>query len=240
MAKAHTTWTVLPHEPIEELEPNLWRVEGTLPKMAMRRVMTIARRGDGLLVVHNGIALEESAMARIDALGEVGFVLVPNGYHRLDARSFKDRYPRAKVLCPRGSRKAVEEVVPVDGTYEDFPPDADVRLETLDGVGELEGALIVKSPAGTTLVLNDVLFDMPHQPGFVGFVLKHVTRSTGGPRISRLSRLFVVKKKAALRAHLERLADLPGLRRIVVSHHRVIEREPARVLREVAATLPSD
>jgi hypothetical protein len=41
----------------------------------------------------------------------------------------------------------------------------------------------------------------------------------------------------ALRAHLERLSRLPDLRRILVSHHEVIDRDPARVLADVAATL---
>jgi hypothetical protein len=33
------------------------------------------------------------------------------------------------------------------------------------------------------------------------------------------------------------VAARPELRRIVVSHHEVIDRDPARVLRDVAATL---
>ena len=44
MAKAFDTWKVLPHHPIEKLEPNLWRVEGTVPKMPLRRVMTLVEQ----------------------------------------------------------------------------------------------------------------------------------------------------------------------------------------------------
>ncbi len=55
--------------------------------------------------------------------------------------------------------------------------------------------------------------------------------------MSRIARWFIAGDKPALRAHLERLAATPELRRIVVSHHEVIDRDPARVLRDVAATL---
>jgi len=73
--------------------------------------------------------------------------------------------------------------------------------------------------------------------GFSGFVFKHVTRSSGGPRVSRIARLFLVKDKAAFRAHLERLASTKDLRRVIVSHHETITEDPAGALRAVAATL---
>jgi hypothetical protein len=112
-----------------------------------------------------------------------------------------------------------------------------VRFEHVAGVAEGEGAMIVTSSDGVTVVLNDLVFNMPHLPGAQGFVLKHVTQSSGGPKLSRLVRWFVIKDKAAVRAELERLAALPGLVRVVVSHHETITDRPADALRAVAATL---
>jgi len=238
MAKANATWNVLPHGPIEKLDDHLWRVEGGLPPgNPLRRVMTIAKRADGALVVHNAIALGDAEMKEIEAWGTIAWAVVPNGFHRLDAPAFHARYPDAKVICPSGARKKVEEVVPVSGTYDDFPKDEHVSFEHLDGTAQAEGVMTVKGSSGTTLVLNDALFNMPDLPGFSGFVLKHLTSSSGGPRISRISRLFLIKDKANFRAHLERLADTPNLARVIVSHHEVIADEPAKVLRAVAATL---
>lgn len=237
MAKAHTEWTVLSNGPIEKLSPRVWRVEGSLPGMPLRRVMTILRCASGELVVHNAIALEAAAMAELEAWGEVRWILVPNGFHRLDAPAFAKRFPAAKVLCPPGARAKVEEVVQVAGTYADFPRDAAVTLHVLDGVGEQEGYVRVEDEAGVTLVMNDLVFNMPHVPGVQGFVLKHVTRSTGGPQLTRVSRFFLVKDAARVRAQLETLAATPRLRRVIVSHHQTIEDDPAGVLRRVAATL---
>lgn len=235
--KGHTQWTVLRHGPIERLSERLWRVEGSLPSMPLARVMAIARRSDGGLVVHNAIALDDAAMAEIDAWGPVVAIVVPNGYHRLDARPFHDRYPSARVVCPRGARSRVAQVVPVTGSYDDEPADAAVAFETLDGTAAGEGVMLVRDEAGVALVFNDILFNMPHRGGGTGFVLRWILASTGGPRVPRIARWFLTKDKPALRAHLERLASTPALRRIVVSHHEVIDRDPARVLREVAAAL---
>jgi hypothetical protein len=237
MAKAHASWTILPHGPIEKLSENLWRVEGALANMPLRRVMTLARRTDGGLVVHNAIALGDAEIAEIDAWGEVTAILVPNGYHRLDAPSFEERYPNARVYAPSGARKKVEEVVPVDGTYADFPSDAAVSLSEIDGTAGGEGVMKVASKDGVTLVFNDAIFNMPHLNGAQGFVMRHITQSSGGPRVTRVARFFLVKDKAAFRAALAALADTPDLVRVIVSHHEMITSQPREALLAAAQTL---
>jgi hypothetical protein len=237
MAKTKSVWKVLPHRPLQKLSENLWHLEGDLEGMPLKRVMTVARRGDGGLVLHNCIALADHEMAQLEAQGPIRYLVVPNGYHRLDISVFKDRYPQAKVLCPRGARDKVAEVVAVDGTYEDFPPDDAVTLTTLEGTAAREGVMLVRSADGATAVFNDVLFNMPHLGGMQGFVLKHVTQSSGGLRISRISRLFLIKDRKALAEHLCRLADTPQLRRIIVAHHEIYTGDAGAALRGVAATL---
>jgi len=237
MAKVNTTWDVLPHLPIEKLEPNLWRVQGSLRGMALKRVMTLVRLDDGRIVVHSAISLSDDAMAEIEAWGKPAVLLVPNGYHRLDAPAWVERYPDLEVRCPSGARPKVEAVVRVDGDYADLDVGTMLKVETLDGIAAAEGVLIVRSPSGATLVFNDALLNMPHGSGLAGWIFRYVTASTGGPRVPRLFRWFVVKDRAALGSHLERLADTPDLIRIIVSHHRMITDRPSEALREVAAEL---
>src|SRR5262249_40739050 len=139
MPKAFDSWQVFPHRPIEKLEPNLWRVEGDLPNGNGTRVMTLARMDDGGLVIHNAVALEDELMKEIEAFGTPSLLIAPNGFHRLDASVFKKRYPDAKVVCPAGSRKKVEQVVAVDASYATAPSDGSVRFYHLDGTKEAEG-----------------------------------------------------------------------------------------------------
>ncbi len=233
MAKA--AFSAERHEAIEELNPHLWRVEAPLPGTALRRVMAVAKRSDGDLVVHSGICLDEPSMARLEAWGRIRYVVVPNGFHRMGGPRYKSRYPDALVVCPAGARARVEKTVGVDLTYDEYPQDEWVRLEYLDGVGEREGVMIVRADDGVTLVMNDALFNAPHGTGLFGFVFRHVTASTGGPRVSRLFKLAAIRDKRAFRAGLERLAEIPELCRVVVSHHRVIDDDPSGALRAAAA-----
>ncbi len=237
MATINTTWRVLPHRPLAQLSDRVWRLEGDLDNMPIKRVMTIAKRSDGGLVVHNAIAADEPTMAAIAGIGEIRAIIVPNGYHRLDAGVFHERFPAAQVICPAGVRAKVEQVVPVNATYDEVARDGAVELQTIDGTKAREGAMIVRDDGGTTLVFNDIVFNMPHAAGFKGFVLKNIMGSSGGVKITRLARLALIANRVAARAHLERLAALPELRRIIVSHHETIDQDPGRALAEVAATL---
>ena len=204
--------------------------------MPLKRVMTIARLDSGELALLNVIALNDDAMREIEAFGRPAYIVVPNGWHRLDAKVFADRYPEARVLTPSGARSKVAEVVRVSGTLADFPADPNVSLFELDGVGGSEGVMQVRSNGRSTLVFTDAIFNMPHLPGLQGFVLRYVTNSTGGPRVSRLFRLMAMKDKRALREHFERLAT-PDLARIVVSHHESVNENAQSVLQSVASTL---
>jgi hypothetical protein len=236
MAKANTDWTVLPHGPIEKLSDNLWWVQGTLRGMSLKRVMTVVRLRDGRLVIHNGIALEPGAMQELEAWGTPAFLIVPNGAHRLDAPAYKRRYPQLKVLAPKGARAKVEEVVAVDGDYDDFPADEQVRFELLHGVKEQEGAMIVRSSDGLTVVLNDAVFNMDKKRDPLGWFFTTVLGSAPGPRVSRLAKLAFIADKPALRADLERFAELPELTRLIVAHEKVASGTDARNALQRAAT----
>jgi hypothetical protein len=231
-----TDWRVAPHGPLEKVADNLWRVEGDLPGMPLKRVMVVARRKDGRLVVHGAIAMAEAAMRELEALGEPAVLLVPSGYHRLDAPRFARRYPKMRVYCPHGAVKRVSAVVRVDGTYEDCDADATVQLEPVDGIGGAEGVVRVASEDGTTLVLNDILFNMPHAPG-LGGLFTRLIGSSGGPRVSRTARFFLQKDARALARRFVALATTRDLVRVMVAHHETITDAPAEALRNVAMTL---
>lgn len=238
MPNAAAEWKVLPHGPIEQLAGNLWWVQGALPNMSLKRAMTIARMGDGQLVIHNAIALEAQALREIDALGAPAFLIVPSLYHRLDAAAYKTRYPAVRVLTPSGSRAKVEELVRVDGGFEDLPPDDDVRLEMLHGMKAREGAMLVRSEDGMTVVLNDVVFNMDRKRDPLGFLFTTLLGSAPGPRISRLTKFALIDDKKALREDLERYAAMRGLTRLIVAHEKIAHGPDARAaLRQAVSYL---
>jgi hypothetical protein len=237
MPKAFDGWTVLPHGKIEKLEENLWRVEGALPGGGPPRVMTIAKLADGRLVIHSAVALGDSEMKELEAFGKPAFLVVPNGSHRLDAPAYKRRYPEMKVVTAPASKQKVEQVVPVDDTAGRFGDDS-VRYEPIEGT--IEGALVVRSRSGATLVLNDTVMNMARGSvkGFGGFVTGVLGFFGPVPKVVPLAKLFVYKDKKAAGAHLQRLAETPGLTRVIVSHGHMITSEPAAAIkRAVTADL---
>ena len=232
MAKCFTSWTVLPHDPIEKHSENLWSVSGKMPSGNQRR-MTIARRADGKLVIHNPIALDDAEMKEVEALGKPGFLVVPNAFHRQDSLIYKQRYPEAAVLCPETARKKVAQLVDVAGNMDDMPKDADVEMFHLRGLKKREGAIRVRSEAGKALVFNDALLNLEPGKGVAGFFMA----PTGTLSVPRFARWMLVERGAELKRHLQELAGTAGLRQLVPGHGKVLETDVVSALQQAAERL---
>lgn len=236
MSKPDSSWRVLAHGPIEQLADNVWWVQGTLPNMSLKRCMTIVRKRDRSLIIHSAIALHDAAMEQLESLGTPTFLIVPNRGHRLDAPAYKARYPNLRVFAPKGGSRKVTEVVHVDGVYEDFPHDDEVRLEMLHGVADAEGVMVVRSGDGVTLVFNDVVMNMDRKRDLLGFLFTTVMGSAPGPRVSRFAKLIFIKDRRSLCEDLQRYARTPELRRLIVAHENVAFGRTAAEALERAAT----
>jgi hypothetical protein len=231
-------WVVLAHDPIQELSENLWRVEGALPRFSMRRVMSVVRLRDSRLLIHSAIAMDEASMRRLEAWGEPAILLIPHVRHRMDAPRYKQRYPALRVYAPPGVLSKAREVVAVDGTFADAALDASASLPLLDGTGESEGALTVRSNDGTSIILTEVIFDLEPPKSALGRAALKLAGFGPGPRVTPLVKFEMVKDKAALAAHFERLANIPDLVRLIVGHSRMSQGpDAARSLRQAAASL---
>lgn len=238
MGKPFTEWTVLPHGALEQLDDRLMTVVGDIhmPLMDFPRRMTVARLDDGRLVIFSAIALDEPEMSRIESFGTPAFLVVPNERHRMDIKIWKDRYPELRVIAPPGARKEVAEIVPVDATEVDFG-DPNVRLVTVPGMAERELALEVRTPQGTTLVINEFVFNVDGLPGVGGVLAKAMGVTGPEAKIPALTRLASVKDKGALSRQLRSWANLSGLKRILVSHGSAITQDPAGTLLRLADSL---
>ncbi len=231
MASCYTEWKVLPHRPILEHTERLWTVEGVM-ESGTKRIMSVIRLEDGRVLLHNAIALDDVEMARIDALGEVAGILVPNAFHRMDCRIMQARYPKAKVYAPAGAAKAVAKATPVHGSYADAPQDATVRVAHLPGIKDREGVVEVRGPTGSSLVFNDMLMNIP----VAGFPMDLFVGPSGRLSIPRFARWWFTSDAQALRKEIERLADaLPA--RIVPGHGEILTGDVSGRLRGAASLL---
>ncbi len=226
-------WVTYPHRPLEKLADNLWIVQGDLPHMPIGRTMTVIRQSTGTLVLHSPIALDDAGMLELDGLGAIEILLIPNGWHRIDLARYARRYPDAKIYAPNGAIPKVEEIAKVTGSYDAFPRDPAIEVETLRGVDEAEGVVKVSSHDGSTLIFNDCIFNLDHFPGIFGTVYRFLG-STGGPKVTRIFRMMAAKSKEDLFEHLSELSTHPSLRRIIMSHGKVITEKASDTLREIA------
>ena len=168
MPKIFTEWTVLPHGALTQLDEDLWTVTGELhmPLTPLERRMTVVRLLSRQLVIYSAIALDEPQMKELESWGTPSFLIVPGDRHRMDAGIWKKRYPDVQIIAPSGARDAVEKVVPVDATDIKFT-DERLQFVTVRGMTGHEAALLVRRSAGTTLVVNDIIGNMPADSGMV-------------------------------------------------------------------------
>jgi hypothetical protein len=229
-------WTVLPHGPLEDHQPNLKSVEGELPRGNVKRRMSVARLADGRLAFFNGIPLRETEMQKLETWGTPSILCIPNGFHRLDIHAFKERYPQLQVFCPKGVRARIAEVVAVDGAIEDLPRNQGIEWISLRGTKPGEMAMLVRDGPTSSLCFGDAIMNLPHLPGLDGFLFRLI-RSTGTPKVTPLAQFTLVENKPALADHLRELSASPGLNRLVPSHGNVVENDAPGVLRRAADSL---
>ena len=236
MAKLHDEWTVLPHGPLEEIEPGLLTVVGQIPMPLgnFPRRMTVVVLPRKRTAIYSPIPLSEALMKKIEALGAPAFLIVPNPSHRLDIRPFHKRYPKAKVITAPGAKKLVEEAVPVDATDADLGGVAE--LIELDGANRMELAMMVRHSGGQTLLTNDIIGNVGHPKGPGAWLMSRLMGFGPNPRITRPAKWFFIKDRKAMAAQFREWGAIATLERIIPSHGDIIDR-PQALLNRLAAKL---
>jgi hypothetical protein len=238
MSKPFETWKVLPHGKLTEIDENVLTVVGQIhmPLGEFPRRMTVVRLHDGRLVIYSAIALDDDEMRALERYGHPAFLVVPGDHHRLDAKIWKQRYPRMQVAAPAGALEMGQQVVQVDTVAPRFD-DLDVQWITVPGTREHEAALLVRGPAGKTLVLNDIVANIRHEHGFSGWLMRRMGFAADEPTIPGVRKLAMIKDAQALREQLFDWSEIADLRRILVSHGETIVDDPRGVLRGLAQSL---
>jgi hypothetical protein len=109
---------------------------------------------------------------------------------------------------------------------------SELKWRTLALRGD-EAVFIIHSGDRATLLFADALFNLTHLPGAFGWVLRLIG-STGGPRVSPLTKLVAVADRGLLARQYRELAAIPGLVRLIPGHGRNVEEQAPYVLRHVA------
>lgn len=232
-----------PHGPIVELAPELRVVEGEIPPLPFTRRMSIIRLADGRLVFSDAVLLADDAMRAIEAWGTPAFVVVPGNQHTVDVPAFKERWPHIVPVAARADAATIDAKLARRG----LGPTADLSAlptgdvltyETLDGGRAGETAYFVRhAVGGTTMIVNDILFNLTRPvPGFHGFMLR-LMGSWGGLKVTPVGRWYGVADRRRMADHFERIAARGDIVRIVMAHGEIYDDDPAAGLMRAAARL---
>jgi hypothetical protein len=228
------TWPVASHGPLTEIAPGLWTVDATLDLLPIGRRMTVWRAGDGRLAVHSAVCVDAPTLAALEVLGPIGWIVVPSGFHRLDAPRWKARFPAAAVVAQPAAHRRIAARVAVDGELDRLPPGGDVTWQAADGVPH-EAVFIHRAPDGSeTAICNDAFMNLPDRlPGVKGALVR-LLGSTGGPKVTWTARVGIVDDRRAWADHLRRLAARPALARIIPGHGAIVTADAGAAFRRAA------
>ena len=207
-----------PHGKLSEIDENILTVTGDIrmPMMSLPRRMTVVRLNGGPLIVFSAIALNEDEMAkpkRIAVRHSWSCQATSIGSMRSRGRTAirpcrssrrKAPAPRWRTWC-RSTRSRLASTT---------------RTSSSSPFPEREGTrrLIVRTPNGTTLVLNDLVGNIRSEPGscmrrlaaqLAGFAGKEA-------QIPRVVKMVMIKDSNALRS-----ADAMGRDRVAEAHPRI-------------------
>jgi hypothetical protein len=227
-------WTVLPHGKLTRLNERIVTVVGDLkmPLLKLPRRMTAVRLKSGDLVIFSAIALREPEMAELNALGPPTFLIVPSERHRLDSRSYVQRYPNMTVVAPSAAKEKIGKVVRIDTSAPDFG-DPSVRYVELAA----DSALEVDCEDGLTIIVNDLIGDIHDETGIGGWLLRVMGFAGDDPHVPAPVKMVLGKRKTEVAQQFRLWATRADLRRIIVSHGDTIDSDPRGVLRTLATSL---
>jgi hypothetical protein len=240
MPKVPRAWIVTRHDPLRQIDDNLWAINGDVPgfspAMGFHRRMSIIRLSDGRLLFFNAVPVDDSTLDQIRRLGRPALLLVPHHLHAIDAHAFRERL-RLSAYTAATSIDRVREILPVEGSLADLPRDEALSIVELPSSKFGEAGVIVKTGPRASLLVCDLVINLPHGPGLIGLLFRALGFTASEPQLPFPVRIRAFGPKAAVRADLRRLSEIPGLARIVPSHGPVVSTDAAGALRRIAERL---
>ena len=181
------------------------------------------RNASGGLLLYSPSSLGEDTFARIDALGgEVQALLVPNHFHNLALKRFRERYPKAKALASRGgwkrlARNGHDGLGPSEDALPFLPPDS--RVLESEGMKTGEVWLSLPSTSGRVLLVGDSFMNrMRPTKGVTGFVVETVLGIGVGLSLSRTLHFLHIADKARYQDWARATVTREGPTTLVVTH----------------------
>lgn len=216
---------------LEETSTGLWTFSQDLKVMGAEigARMTVVRLDGGELLVHSPIRWTSELGRKLDALGEVRHVLVPNRDHVLYVKGFAERYPDARLYAAPGVAKKLPDVGFEEqdwGRRGKGPWGSELEALRFRSSTELQ-EIVLFHRATRTLISADLAFNIQSSKGTVSRLLLQLNDSYKSFGPSRVCRMYITEPAMA-RADLDTILALDASR-LVLSHGEILHSgvEPA-------------
>jgi hypothetical protein len=222
---------------LERLDEALWVAAApqTFLGMHLGTRMTIVRRGDGGLVVHSPIALDDALRGEVEAIGPVRCVIAPNLYHHLYAGQWATAFPDVRLVGPKALADKRKDLK-LDAFLE-TAPDAGWQgtLEQVRIAGCMLHETVFFHAPSRTLISSDFVENFETSPHWLTRQYLKLADVHGKPGVSRPIR-WMFRDREQAKAAIETVL-LWDFERIVLGHGNVIEARGPQVVRESYAWL---
>ncbi len=193
----------------------IWGCKGSIRMTAIE-----AKNG---IILYSPVALSSAHLEEIARLGQVSAIVAPNLYHHLYLRSCVASFPNARVLVPEGLAEKIDPI-----------PRAEVMTDApLFGVeDEIDHALfkghrlretVLFHRPTQTLITADLLYNFQPENTKAEKLFFRAIRCYGSPSVPFYHR-FAIEDKASVKT-LTAQVQRWGVRRVIMSHGRIIENE---------------
>lgn len=183
--------------------------------------MTVFRLADGQLILHSPVPISPELQKELDAIGQVGFIVVPRAHGRFADR-VSQSYPSAQLLAAP-SAPSRRKSLHFHASLADQPPAAwEGQVDSLLVLGFRLQEVVLLHRSSRTLVLTDLCFNIQRTSSRVArlFFRANGMWQRFGP--SRLVRRFGVSDRTAFSRSLEQVLQW-DFERVLPGHGDVID-----------------
>lgn len=190
--------------------------------------MTIIDVGDGALLVHSPIALDDTLKSDVKRLGRVAYLITPNAFHGMFIEDWMKAFPEARHFTARteDSGKNKSEPLSVSAMAGLSPTLEATRVE---GIPKLQEYAFYHRPS-RTLILTDLAFNIGTDVPIWTKIFFSLNDAYGKFGPSRLMRSMITDK-TAFKASLAALLKW-DFEHVVVAHGDVVAQDGKDILRQ--------
>jgi hypothetical protein len=215
-------------------DTDLWSVEhefgwqAGLIQIPVR--MTAIRLADGQLILHSPIPITSELRDELDALGRVGFIVIPEAHGKFAAQAANE-YPTAELLAAASPPRQRRSLAFHSSLADQTPAAWDGQVEALLLGGFRLGEVLLLHRPSRTLILTDLCFNIQRSSSRLARVFFRANGmwQTFGP--SRIIRRVGVSDQTSFRESLDPAIEW-DFDRIIPGHGDVIEHAQRASIRD--------